>query len=152
MKKLVSGALSSLVILSATLPARAEIPTFTVAQSQSTIEQMFRQQRVLTEEIQTMMAEMKTMMAEMKALTALPVGQSATMNDLYKQQQILAMKVDSLIGRTRFDTIQPRTTETVTVQEVHQQQTAMMAEMKEMMAEMKKMIAVYRGRGTEPRQ
>jgi hypothetical protein len=38
------------------------------------------------------------------------------------------------------------------VQEVHQQQTAMMAEMKEMMAEMKKMIAVYRGRVTEVRQ
>ncbi len=74
------------------------------------------------------------------------------MADLYKQQQVLISKMDSIIGRTRLDTIQPRTsrseTGTATVQEVHQQQAEMIAEMKEMMADMKKMITVFRGRVT----
>ena len=152
MKRLIYGTLSGLVILSTAMPAKAESPTFVTAQSQATIEQMFRQQRVLTDEIQTMMAQMKIMMAEMKALTSLPPGKSASMTDLYNQQQILIARMDTLIGRTRLDTIAPKTTSSATVQEVYQQQVEMMAEIKEMMTEMKRMITVYRGRVTDPKQ
>lgn len=159
MKRLAYGVLSSLVILSAVGPAQAETPAFMVAQSESTIERMFQEQRVVTEGMLEMMAQMKVMMAEMKALMASPSGKPVTMNELYKQQQILAARMDALIGRTRLDTIQPKAvssatgaTSSATVQEVQQQQQTMMAEMKEMMAEMKKMITVYRGRATDPRQ
>ncbi len=155
MKRLVSGVLSSLLVLSTVVPAKAETPTYVVAQSESTIERMYQEQRVVTEGMLELMAQMKTMMAEMKALTSLPTGKPVTMNDLYKQQQIMAARMDALIGRTRLDTIQPRVSTSApspaTVQEVHQQQQAMMTEMKEMMAEMQQMIAVYRGRATNLR-
>jgi hypothetical protein len=147
MKRLAYGVLSSLVILSAAGPVKAETPTFTIAQSESTIAQMYQQQRVLTEDIQTLMAQMKTVMAEMKALTASPSGKSVTMNDLYKQQQVLSARMDMLIGRTRYDTIQPTATipktNSAAVQEVHQQQQAMVAEMKGMMTEMKKTFEYF---------
>lgn len=152
MKKLVFGSLSSLVLLLTVMPAKAEIQPAVVAQSQSTIEQMFRQQRVLTDEMKSLMAQMKVLMAEVKALTAEPSEKPITMGDLYKQQQILAARVDALIGRTRFDTIAPRATTSGSVQEVYQQQVEMMAEMKEMMAEIKRMVTVYRGRVTDLRQ
>lgn len=151
MKRLAYGVLSSLLILATTIPVGAETSTTlvqsnTVAQSNSaTIDQMFRQQKVLADEIQALMAQMKTMMAEMKALTALPDGQTPTMADLYKQQQRLITQVEALTNRTKLETIQPRKS-TATVQDVHQQQVTMMAEMKAMMAEIKSMSEVYRGR------
>ncbi|PSB24321.1 hypothetical protein [Stenomitos frigidus] len=141
------GVLSSLLILATTVPVGATTPTATVAQSNSSsIEQMFREQKVLTDEIKTLMTQMKAMMAEMKALTSLPEGQAPTMADLYKQQQVILAQVQTL-SQSRFDTLQPRKN-TATVQEVHQQQVAMMAEMKSMMAEMKAMIEAYRGRAS----
>ncbi len=147
MKRLACGVLSSLVILSAAIPAKAETPTFTIAQDLTTIEQMYEQQRVLTNDIQTVMTQMKAMMAEMKALTAAPSGKSVTMNDLYKQQQALSARMDLLIGRTRYDTIQPTATSPkatpATVQTVQQQQQVMVAEMKEMMIEMKKTFGYF---------
>lgn len=152
MKRFAYGVLSSLVILSVTVPAKAETPTFMIAQQDSTIQRMFRELRVVTDDMQTMMAQMKTMMTEMKALTSVPAGQTPTMTDLYKQQQILTTQMETLIGRTKFDTIPPRATSTATVQEVYQQQKVMMAEMKVMMAEMKRMMTVFRGRVTEPKQ
>jgi hypothetical protein len=151
MKRLVSGILSSLVILSATIPTQAQTPNFTVAQSESAIEQLSKEQRVVTEGMLELMAQMKTMMAEMKALTAPSSGKPVTMNDLYKQQQVLSTQMDMLIGRTRLDTIQPREARSASVQEVQQQQQVMIAEMKNMMAEMQKMMAVYRGRATNLR-
>lgn len=147
MKRLTCGILSSLVILSTAGVARAETPTFTIAQDLTTIEQMYEQQRVLTNDIQTLMTQMKTVMAEMKALTAAPPGKSVTMNDLYKQQQALSARMDMLIGRTRYDTIQPTATSpkasSATVQSVQQQQQMMIAEMKGMMAEMKKTFEYF---------
>ncbi len=151
MKRFAYGVLSSLVILSVTIPAKAETPTFTIAQQDSTIQRMFRELRVVTDDMQTMMAQMKTMMAEMKALTSVPAGKSATTNDLYKQQQVLIGQMDMLIGRTKLDTLLPRTTSTATVQEVQQQQQVMITEMKAMMTEMKAMMAAYRGRATDRR-
>lgn len=152
MKRLLYGTLSTLLILSVMTPAKANIPPFAIAQSNSTVDEMFRQQRVLKDDIQALMADMKTIIAEMKILSTLPSNKVATMNDLYKQQQLLAARFDSIIGRTRLDTIQPKATSAATVQEVHQQQVEMITEMKAMMAEMKRMIAVYRGRVSEPRQ
>lgn len=155
MKRFAYGVLSSLVILSAVGPAKAETPAFTVAQSESAIERVAQEQRVLTEGMLEVMAQMKVMMAELKTLTSSPTGKPVTMEDIYKQQQMLEARVDALIGRTRLDTIQPRAispaTNSATIQEVHQQQQAMMAEMKEMMTEMKQMITVYRGRATDLR-
>lgn len=151
MKRFAYGVLSSLVILSVAVPTKAETPTFMIAQQDSTIQRMFRELRVVTDDMQTMMAQMKTMMAEMKVLTSLPAGQTPTMTDLYKQQQILMTQMETLIGRTKFDTIPPRKS-TATVQEVYQQQVVMMTEMKAMMAEMKRMMTVFRGRVTEPKQ
>lgn len=155
MKRFAYGVLSSLVILSAVVPAKAETSAFTVAQSESAIERVAQEQRVLTEGMLEVMAQMKVMMAELKTLTSSPTGKPVTMEDVYKQQQMLEARVDALIGRTRLDTIQPRATSPVTnsatIQEVHQQQQAMMAEMKEMMTEMKQMITVYRGRATDLR-
>ncbi len=122
MKKIAFGVLSSLLVLSAAIPAKAETPAFVVAQSApsiESIEQMYEQQRVVTETMTETMAQMKAMMAEMKALTATPNGKSVTTNDLYRQQQ-----------------------------SIQQQQQAMMTEMKQMMAEMKQMLTVYRGRAT----
>lgn len=145
MKKLAYGILSSVLILAATVPVGATTPPTLVAQSSSSrIEQMFRQQRVLTDEIQSMMAQLKTMMAEMKALTSLPEGQTPTMTDVYKQQQVILAKIETL-SQSRFDTLLPRN-KAATVQDVHQQQMAMIAELKTMMAEMKTMLEVYRGR------
>jgi HD superfamily phosphodiesterase len=147
MKRLACGILSSLVILSAAGVAKAEAPTFTIAQDLTTIEQMYEQQRVLTNDIQTLMTQMKTVTAEMKALTASPPGKAVTMSDLYKQQQALSARMDMLIGRTRYDTIQPTATRPKasleTVQSVQQQQQMMIAEMKEMMAEMKKTFSYF---------
>jgi hypothetical protein len=147
MKRLTCGILSSLVILSAAGVAKAETPAFVVAQSESTIERMYQEQRVVTEGMLELMAQMKTMMAQMKALTDLPPGKSVTMNDLYKQQQVLSARMDMLIGRTRYDTIQPTATSPkaspATVQSVQQQQQVMMAEMKEMMTEMKKTFSYF---------
>jgi hypothetical protein len=143
MKRLAYGVLSSLVILSAAVPAKAETQPFMIAQSASTIEQMYQQQRVLTYDIKTMMTQMKAMMAEMKALTASPSGKPVTMNDLYKQQQVLAARMEMLIGQTKYDTIQPTPKDSATVQEVYQQQQMMIAEMKEMMAEMKKTFEYF---------
>ncbi|MDX2232212.1 MAG: hypothetical protein NW220_21430 [Leptolyngbyaceae cyanobacterium bins.349] len=151
MKRLIYAALSSLALVSATMPAKANTQSFVIAQSQSTIEQMYKQQRVLTEEIQSLMTQMKIMMAEMKVLTAMPPEKSVTMNDLYKQQQLLSAKVDTLIGRTRLDAIAPRT-DTATAETIQQQQMGMIAEMKEMMTEMKRMITVHRGRVTDRNQ
>jgi hypothetical protein len=122
MKRLATGILSSVLVLSAVVPVKAETPAFVVAQSESTIEQMFREQRVVTEGMLEMMAEMKAMMAEMKALTATPTGKTVTTNDLYRQQQ-----------------------------SVQQQQQTIMAEMKQMMAEMKQMLTIYRGRANNLR-
>jgi len=150
-RRLTYTLLSSLVILSTAMPAKAETPTFMIAQSNSTIERMFEQQRVLTDDIQTLMAQMKTMMAQMKALTSLPDGQSPTMADLYKQQQILMTRLEAALPRTRLDTIPPRSS-AATVQAIHEQQTALVAEMKTMMAEMKAMMEVYRGRVTNNRR
>ncbi len=150
MKRVAYGILSSLLILSVTVPVGAKTPTAAIAQSNSmTIEQMFREQKVLTDEIQALMAQMKAMMAEIKALTSLPSGQTPTMADLYKQQQVILSRLETL-SQSRFDTISPRkpaATGKATVQDVHQQQQAMMAEMKSMAAEMKQMLEVYRGRG-----
>ena len=151
MKRLIYGMLSGLVIMSAAMPAKAETQPVIVAQSEGSLEQMYYQQRVLTEEIQSLMTQMKVMMAEMKALSSLPSDKSVTMNDLYKQQQLLDAKVDALIGRTRLDTIAPRTDRSATVQNVYQQQVSMVAEIKEMMAELKQMMAAYRGRATNLR-
>ncbi len=154
MKRLIYGALSSLVIVSTAVPVMAETPVSIVAQTDSDtiIDRMFYEQRILREEIQQMMAQMKAMMAEMKATQAMPAGKNITMNDLYKQQQVLATQVEALVARNRLDTIPPRTTGTATVQEVHQQQQAMISELKTMMAEMKQMVAVYRGRVTDLKQ
>lgn len=154
MKRLVYGALSSLVILAIAVPGMAETPVTIIAQSESDtiIDRMFYEQRLLREDMRQMMAQMKAMMAEMKATQSMPAGKSVTMNDLYKQQQILAAQVESLINRNRLDTIPPRATTSATVQEVYQQQQTMISELKEMMAEMKKMVAVYRGRVTDLRQ
>src|SRR5579885_1309754 len=89
MKKLAYGVLSSLLILATAIPSGATTPTTTIAQANSTsLDQMFQEQRVLTGELQKMMAQMKMMMAEMKALTSVPEGQTPTTTDLYKQQQI----------------------------------------------------------------
>lgn len=151
MKRLVYSIAYSLVIVSAAMPAHAETPIFKVAQSDSTIERMFRELRVVTDDMQTMMTQMKMMMAEMKALTSVPAGKSATTNDLYKQQQVLIGQMEILIGRTKLDTLLPRTTSTATVQEVRQQQKVMITEMKSMVAEMKAMMAAYRGRATDRR-
>jgi TolA-binding protein len=151
MKKLAYGLLSGLLMLAVTVPVGATTPTSTivqpttVAQSNSaTIEQMFREQKVLTDEIQALMAQMKTMMAEMKALTSLPEGQAPTMADLYKQQQVILARLETL-SQSRFDTLVPKKN-AATVQEVHQQQVAMIADLKTMMAELKTMAEVYRGR------
>jgi hypothetical protein len=114
MKRLTCGILSSLVILSAAGAAKAETPAFVVAQSESTIERMYQEQRVVTEGMLELMAQMKTMMAQMKALTAAPTGKPATTNDMYRLQQ-----------------------------STQQQQQAMMAEMKGMMAEMKKTFEYF---------
>jgi len=59
MKKLIYGMLSGLVIMSAVMPAEAETKPVVVAQSRSTIEQMYKQQRVLTQEIQSLMTQIK---------------------------------------------------------------------------------------------
>lgn len=152
MKRLVYGALSSLMILAVATPVMAETPATVIAQSESIVDRMFREQRVLTEEIQTLMTQMKAIMAEVKATNAMSSGKTVTMNDLYKQQQVLAAQVETLIARNRIDTIPPRATSTATVQEVHQQQQAMMAELKDMMTEMKRMVAAYRGRATDRTQ
>lgn len=146
MKRLAYAALSSLMIASAAIPVGATPPPTTVAQSGSTIEQMYFQQRVLSQDLETLMTQMKAMMAEMKAVTAAPSGKTITMEDLYKQQQVLAAQVETLIGRSRWDTLRPSATDTTTLQVVQQHQQAMIAEMKEMMTEMKKMVTVYRGR------
>lgn len=151
MKRLTYGILSSLVIFSAAMPVKAETPAFITAQSESTVERMFQQQRVLTEDIQSLMAQMKTVMAQMKALTSVPQGQSPTMADLYKQQQVMATHLETLLAQNRLDTIPPRRVN-ATVQEVYEQQVAMVSEMKTMMAEMKAMVEVYRGRVTSPRR
>jgi len=145
-RKLTYGVLSSLLILSVTVPARAEIPSSAIAQSnEATIEQMFKEQRVLTNEIQTLMTQVKVLMAEMKALTALPEGQTPTMADLYKQQQLLMAQVQALTAQTRVETLLPRKG-AATVKEVHEQQVAMIADIKSMMTELKSMIQIYRGR------
>lgn len=147
MKRVAYGILSSLLILSVTVPVGAKTPTAAIAQSNSmTIEQMFREQKVLTDEMQTLMAQMKAMMAEMKALTSLPSGQTPTITDLYKQQQLMLARIETLSNRTKLETILPQKS-AATVQDVYQQQQAMMAEMKSMAAEMKQMLEVYRGRG-----
>ncbi|MBM0744858.1 hypothetical protein JOY44_25390 (plasmid) [Phormidium sp. CLA17] len=151
MKRLVYGIVSSLIIVSVAVPATAKTPTFVIAQQDATIQRMFRELRVVTEDMQEMMTQMKMMMAEMKALTSVPSGKPTTTNDLYRQQQVLIQQMEILIGRTRLGTIQPRTISTSTVQEVQQQQQVMMTEMKEMMAEMKRMMAAYRGRATDRR-
>jgi cytochrome c556 len=150
MKRVTYGILSSLLILSVTLPVGAKTPTATIAQSpnSATIEQMYREQKVLSDEIQTLMAEMKAMMAEMKALTSVPEGKTPTMADLYKQQQVILSRLETL-SQSRLDTILPKRSAangTATAQDVYQQQQAMMTEMKSMMADMKKMLEVYRGR------
>jgi len=90
-------------------------------------------------------------MAQMKALTSLPNAQSPTMADLYKQQQVMIAKLETTLARTRLDTLPPRSS-TATVQEVHDQQVAMIAEIKAMMVEMKTMMEVYRGRVTNNRK
>lgn len=151
MRKIVYGIVSSLVIVAAAMPAHAETPSFRIAQEDSSIERMFRELRVVTDDMQTMMTQMKMMMAEMKALTSVPAGKSATTNDLYKQQQVLIGQMEMLIGRTKLDTLLPRTTSKATVQEVQQQQQVMITEMKAMMTEMKAMMAAYRGRATDRR-
>jgi len=147
MKRLACGVLSSLVILSAVVPAKAETPTFRIAEDLTTIEQMYEQQRVLNNDIQTLMTQMKAMMAEMKALTAAPPGKAVTMNDLYKQQQALSARMDMLLSRTKFDTIQPTANSSkassATVQSVQQQQQVMIAEMKKMMAEVKETFSYF---------
>jgi len=145
MKRLVYGVLSSLLILSATLPAGAQTPTTTIAQSRPSFEQMYREQQVLTDEIKTMMIEMHALIEQMKALTSLPEGQTPTMADLYKQQLMLGARVDALLGQTKA---YPSTSTqgAAIVQDVHQQQVAMMAELKSMMAELKTLAEVYRGR------
>jgi hypothetical protein len=145
MKRLIYGGLSSLVILLSTVPVQAQTPALVVAQSNSTIERMFREQRAFVGELETIMAEIKIMKAQMKALMALPEGKPATMEDIYKQQQLLSAQMETLLLRNRLNTIPPRTS-TATMQEVYQQQVAMMDEMKGMMTEMKKMIEIYRGR------
>jgi hypothetical protein len=144
-KKLAYGVLSSLLILAATVPVHATTPAVTIAQSNSAaIEQMFREQKVLADELQTLMTQAKTMMAEMKVLTSPPEGQAPTMTDLYKQQQVMLAQIMTL-SQSRLDTILPRKN-AATVQDVYQQQAAIMAEMKTMMAEMKTMMEAYRGR------
>ena len=151
MQRLAYTVLSSLLILATTVPVKAATPTFstiqanTVAQSNAaTIDQMFREQRVLSSELQTMMAQMKTMMAEMKALTSLPQGQTPTMTDLYKQQQVILARLETL-SQSRADTLLSGKN-AATVQDIHQQQMAMMTDLKSMMAELKTLIEVYRGR------
>ena len=151
MKRFAYGILSGLLVLAATAPVRAEILASTTAQSNSTIGQMFREQRVLTDEMRTAMMEMKTMMAEMKALTSLPEGQTPTTTDLYKQQQILRSQMEMLLAQTRIDTILSRRNG-ATVQGLYQQQVAMLAELKGMMADMKMMIEVQRGRAGKFKQ
>ncbi len=147
MKKLTYGVLSSLLILATAIPSGATTPAPTIAQANSaSIDQMFQEQRVLTGELQTMMAQMKMMMAEMKALTSIPEGQTPTTTDLYKQQQILIAQVETLTNRTKLDTILSPGKRTATVQDVYQQQMAMAADLKAMMAEMKTMLEAYRGR------
>jgi hypothetical protein len=146
MKRLIYGVLSSLLIVSTTVPAQAKTPTPAIALSNATIERMFREQKVFSEDIETLMTQMKAMMAEMKALTAAPAGQAPTMTDLYKQQQVMQAQIDTLLSRSRFDSLTPRGSTSATVEEVHQQQQAMIAEMKSMMGEMKKMVEIYRGR------
>jgi hypothetical protein len=150
-RKIVYSLVSSLVIVSAAMPAKAETLPFMIAQQDSTIQRMFRELRVVTDDMQTMMTQMKMMMAEMKALTSVSAGKSATTNDLYRQQQVLIGQMEMLIGRTKLDTLLPRTISTVTVQEVHQQQQVMITEIKAMMTEMKAMMAAYRGRATDRR-
>jgi hypothetical protein len=66
------------------------------------------------------------------------------MTDLYKQQQVMLAQIMTL-SQSRLDTILPRKN-AATVQDVYQQQAAIMAEMKTMMAEMKTMMEAYRGR------
>jgi hypothetical protein len=149
MKRLTCAAVSSLMVMSFITPVRAESTPAITAQSRSTIEEMFFRQRVLTDELQTLMAQMKMMMAEMNTLTTPPTEKPVTMADLHKQQQLLIARVDSLIGRSRLDTLSPKPATAATVQDVYQQQVVMMAEMKEMMAEMKRMMVVYRGRATD---
>lgn len=149
MRRLIYGVLTSLVIVSAAMPAGAE-PPITIAQQDSTLQQMYRQQRVLTDDMRTIMAQMQTMMAQMKALMSLPEG-NPTMTDLYKQQQVILAQMDRIIGRSRLDTLPPQQS-TATIQEVYQQQQLMLAEMKGMMAEMQKMIEVYRGRVSTPKR
>ena len=146
MKKLAYGVLSSLLILAATVPVQAATPAVTVAQSNNSaaIEQMFREQKVLADELQTLMTQAKTMMAEMKVLTSPSEGQAPTMTDLYKQQQVILAQIMTL-SQSRLDTILPKKN-AATVQDVYQQQAAIMAEMKTMMAEMKTMMEAYRGR------
>lgn len=145
MKKLAYSVLSGFLILAATVPVQASTPAAIVAQSNSaTIEQMFREQKVLADELQTLMMQAKTMMAEMKVLTSPSEGQAPTMTDLYKQQQVILAQITTL-SQSRSDTILPKK-DTATVQDVYQQQAAMMAEMKTMMAEMKTMMEAYRGR------
>ncbi len=124
MKKFAYGVLSSLLILAATVPVQATTPAAIVAQSNSaTIEQMFREQKVLADELQTLMRQAKKMMAEMKVLTSPPVGQAPTMTDLYRQQQMILAQITTL-SQSRSDTILPKKN-AATVQDVHQQQAAM---------------------------
>jgi len=163
MKKLAYGLLSGLLMLAA-IPVGATTPTTTIAQSHTiaqansaTIEQMFQEQKVLTNEIQTLMAQMKAMLAEMKALTSLPEGQTPTMADLYKQQQVILTRLETL-SQSRFDTLVPKRSavtgqgKAATVQDIHRQQLAIIADLKTMMAEMKTLMEVYRGRaGTSER-
>ncbi len=164
MKKLAYGLLSGLLLLAATIPVGATTPTTTITQSHTiaqansaTIEQMFQEQKVLTNEIQTLMAQMKAMLAEMKALTSLPEGQTPTMADLYKQQQVILTRLETL-SQSRFDTLVPKRSavtgqgKAATVQDIHRQQLAIIADLKTMMAEMKTLMEVYRGRaGTSER-
>lgn len=156
MKRLTYGILSSLLILFATVPVRANTapievktaPTITIAQASTlTIEQMYEKQRVLSDELQTMMAELKAMTAELKAVTALPPGKSPTMADLYRQQQVILERLNTL-SQTRIDSVLPRKV-TATPQDVYQQQQAMLTEMKAMMAEIKQIADVYRGRADQ---
>ncbi|MBW4578795.1 MAG: hypothetical protein KME42_04370 [Tildeniella nuda ZEHNDER 1965/U140] len=146
MRKLAYGVLSGFIILTTTIPVIAGTPTVTVAQSNSNLERMYREQRVFADEMKTMMAQMKRMMAEMKVLTSAPDGQTPTIADLYKQQQVLIARMETLTNPTKLETLLPRKN-AATTQEVYQQQVAMMAEMKTMMAEMKTMMELYRGRG-----
>ena len=170
MKKLAYSLLSGLLMLATTIPVGATTPTTTIAQSHTiaqphtiaqansaTIEQMFREQKVLTDEIQTLMAQMKVMLAEMKALTSLPEGQTPTMADLYKQQQVILTRLETL-SQSRFDTLVPKRSavtgqgKAATVQDIHRQQQAIIADLKTTMAEMKTLMEVYRGRaGTSER-